>query len=109
MKTKNAVQLVGYLGIDPVISKLANGNTKARLRLATDRSRMDNAGVWQRIVTWHDVIAWNKTAEVIAKKLIKGSHIMVEGEINYRTYEDLTGHTRFVTVIDAKLITDLDR
>lgn len=62
MKTQNKVQLIGYLGIDPVIRKFPNGNVKAILRLATDKYRMDNAGNMQHKAIWHDVIAWGKIA-----------------------------------------------
>ncbi|MES2328148.1 MAG: single-stranded DNA-binding protein [Bacteroidota bacterium] len=109
MKTQNEVQLIGYLGIDPIISKLANGITKARLRLATDRYRMDNAGNMQHKVTWHDVVVWGKLAETIENVFIKGSHVLVKGPMIHRTYADTSGHTRYITEVEAALLMNLDR
>ncbi|MES2328573.1 MAG: single-stranded DNA-binding protein [Bacteroidota bacterium] len=109
MKTQNKVQLIGYLGLDPVIIKLPSGTTKARLRLATDKFRRDQSGNVQRKVTWHDVIAWDKLAETIENQYITGSHILVEGEIIHRSYEDKMGQTHFVSEVKAFSIMNLDR
>ena len=109
MKTQNNVQLIGYLGIDPVIRKFPNGNVKASLRLATDIYRKDDTGKVFRKVTWHNIVAWGTMAEKMANDFIKGSHVMVQGELIHSTYEDLTGHTRYVSEIKAKTLMNLDR
>lgn len=109
MKTQNKVQLIGYLGIDPIIRKFPSGNVKATLRLATDKYRKDNDGNVQHIVMWHNVIAWGDIAEKIENDFIKGSHVMVQGELVHSTYEDLTGHIRFVSEIKAETLMNLDR
>lgn len=109
MKTMNKIELIGYLGKDPVISVTEKGTKKAMLRLATDQYRKDTDGKVQRIVTWHDVVAWEKLAETIPNEYIKGSHVRVEGEVVYHTYPDLTGHIRYVTEIRASRLMNLDR
>jgi len=109
MKTKNFVQLIGYLGNDPEIHMTTTGKTMGRLRLATDFYRKQEDGKTHRKTTWHDVKAWNKLAESLPGQFIKGSHVLVEGVIEYRTFLDPSGHKRFVTEIKAISILNLDR
>lgn len=109
MKTQNNVRLIGYLGQDPIVKQTSTGSTRATLRMATDKFRKDSNGKVQRTVTWHDIVAWEKTAEALANEYIKGSHVLVEGELIHRTYEDRNGHTRYVTEVKAFLIMNLDR
>jgi single-strand DNA-binding protein len=108
MKTQNKVQLIGYVGKDPIISKTQKGKV-ARMSLATDSFFKNQNGKNVKITTWHEVIAWEKKAEEVENNFIKGSHMLVEGEIVYRTYLDLTGHTRYVTEITALTLMNLDR
>lgn len=109
MKTKNFVQLVGYLGNDPKIHMTNTGKTLGRLRLATDFYRKQEDGTTFKKTTWHDVKAWDKLAETLPGQFMKGSHVMVEGIIEYRTFLDPIGHKRFVTEIKAISILNLDR
>lgn len=109
MKTQNRIQLIGYLGMDPIVTKLTDGTLKARMRLATDTFRKDNDGKVQRKVTWHDIVAWEKAAAGIENNFMKGSHVLVEGAIIHRSYLDSTGHTRYVTEVKAYTLMNLDR
>lgn len=109
MKTRNYVQLIGYLGEDPELQTTTSGQTLARLRLATDFYRKKEDGSTSRKTTWHDVNAWNKLAQILPGNFVKGSHIMVEGEISYRTFLDHKGHKRYITEIKAAKILNLDR
>lgn len=109
MKTQNSVQLIGYLGCDPIIKTRPDGTSLARIRLATDFYRKNEDGSIFRKTTWHEVIAWNRLAEKVTGQFIKGSHILVEGSIEYRTYEDKAGHTRYITEIRASKLLNLDR
>lgn len=109
MKTQNTVRLIGYLGCDPIIKQTSTGQKRAALRMATDKFRKDSSGKVRRTVTWHDIVAWEKTAEQIAYQYIKGSHVLVEGELVYRSYQDKHGHMRYVTEVKAFLIMNLDR
>ena len=109
MKTKNFVQLIGYLGNDPEIHLTITGRILGRLRLATDFFLKNEDGTSSKKTTWHDINAWNKLAETLPGQFIKGSHVMVEGEIQYRTFLDHEGHKRYVTEIKAANILNLDR
>ena len=109
MKTQNSVRLIGYLGGDPIVQQTSKGIKRASLRMATDTFRKDSKGKTQRKVTWHDIVAWDKIAGQIENEYIKGSHVLVEGELVYRTYQDRNGHKRYVTEVKASLIMNLDR
>lgn len=109
MKTQNKVQLIGYVGNEPTLFTAVNGSKKLTLRVATDQYFKKENGEPFKKTTWHDIVAWEKTAEIAAVDFSKGSHILVEGKINYRTYEDKNGHTRYVTEIKASTFMNLDR
>ncbi len=40
---------------------------------------------------WHNVVAWNKTAEIIEKYVTKGNEIAIEGKLTSRSYESKEG------------------
>lgn len=110
MKSMNKVQLIGYLGKDPQISEFSNGNALAILRLATDTYYHCKEGSPVKITQWHTIKLWGKEQIVkFCEYLIKGSHVLVEGQLLYNTYKDKSGHTRYVTEIKAKSLIDLDR
>ncbi|MDB5199184.1 MAG: ssb [Chitinophagaceae bacterium] len=109
MKTQNRVQLIGYVGKDPVITTTTNGSKLAKISLATDTFFKNRSGSSVKVTTWHEVVAWEKKAEEAENNFVKGSHILVEGQIVYRTYPDHAGHVRYVTEIKAQNLMNLDR
>lgn len=110
MKTQNKAQLIGYLGDDPQVFDFANGNKKVRMRLATDTYRQKEFDPEPiKKTSWHTIICWAEMAEIAQDRFIKGSHIMVEGMIQYRSYTDKNGQLREVTEINAFHLADLDR
>lgn len=104
----NSVLLVGYVGKD-LIQKTVSGDKKIMLRVATHHSRKNKDGKVNYSSTWHDVVAWDEVAEYAQDNFVKGSRILVRGMIQYRTYADLHGHTRYVTEIKATSLQNLDR
>lgn len=106
MKTlKNRVQLIGRLGRNPELKELKNGQTIARFSLATSETFKNAQGEKQQDVQWHNLVAWNKLAEIAAKYLSKGSEIAVEGTIKYKVFDDKDGKTRYYTeVIVSELL-----
>jgi single-strand DNA-binding protein len=108
-KTQNQVQLIGYVGNDPTLQVLTNGNKKVRLRIATDHAVKNEKGELDYIATWHTIIAWDEVADTVVNNFSKGSHILVEGPIIYRTYDNKQGITCHVTEIYARHCLNLDR
>ncbi len=109
MKTKNFVQLIGYLGKDPEIRNTSSGQILGHLRVATDHYHKREDGTATTITTWHDIKLWNKLAQQLPGNFIKGNHVLIEGEIQYRTFLDHVGHKRYMTQIKAFHILNLDR
>ncbi len=51
------------------------------------------------LVATHNIVAWDKTAEIIEKYLAKGSEIMVEGKLTSRSYETKEGEKKYITEV----------
>lgn len=95
----NRVILIGNLGSDTETKQIGE-SLCAKLRLATSRSFKNKNGEWQDKTSWHTIICWRNRAEQAAK-YNKGDKILVEGEIEYRQYENKDGNTVYVTEINA--------
>jgi single-strand DNA-binding protein len=103
MLSLNRVTLIGNLGQDPEIRYLENGVAVGRFSLATTNSYKDAEGNWQnRPTEWHNIVVWRSLAERAEKELKKGMSVYVEGEINYRSFEDKDGVQRKTTDILAR-------
>lgn len=109
MKTQNSVQLIGYMGSDPVLRKAVNGRAYTKVRLATDFYRRQKDGTILRRVTWHTVLAWSHLAEDLPETFIKGSHVMIQGSIRNNTFHGKDGNKRFFSHVEASKVIDLDR
>ncbi|MDB5230472.1 MAG: ssb [Chitinophagaceae bacterium] len=109
MKTQNKVQLIGYVGKDPVLQTFADGSKMTKLRVATDHYTKSAEGKPVQHTTWHEVVAFDKKSEMALNNFSKGSHVLVEGFIVYRTYLDRSGHTHYITQIRVKHFLNLDR
>ena len=96
---KNRVQLIGNLGNDPEIISLESGNKLAKFSLATNEVYKNAKGEKVQETQWHNIIAWNKVAEIIEKHLSKGSEVMIEGKLTSRSYETKEGDTRYTTEV----------
>ena len=96
---KNKVQLLGNLGNDPEIITLESGKKLAKFSIATNESYRNAKGEKVTDTQWHNVIAWNKTAEIIEKYIQKGNEVMVEGKLTSRSYETKEGEKRYVTEV----------
>lgn len=96
---RNKVQLIGNLGNNPEIITLDSGKKLAKFSIATNETYKNAQGEKQTETQWHNVVAWNKTAEIIEKYLQKGSEVAVEGKLTSRTYDDKDGNKRYITEV----------
>lgn len=101
--------LIGNIGADPDIKSLQDCTLVAKFALATtDLYRLKN-GESKSSTIWHTIIVWRGLATFASQFLHKGSHIYIEGKINYRQYPDKEGLTKHVTEIVADQIILLDK
>jgi single-strand DNA-binding protein len=98
----NRVTLFGNVGADPELRVTPSGQSVLKIRLATSESYLDKNRVRQEKTEWHSVVVWGKRAEALGKIVEKGSRILVEGSIAYRSYEDKDGNKRYSTDISAQ-------
>jgi single-strand DNA-binding protein len=96
---RNKVQLIGNLGNKPEIITLDSGKKLAKLSIATNETYKNAQGEKVTDTQWHNVVAWNKTAEIIEKYLEKGSEVAIEGKLTNRSYEDKDGTKKYITEI----------
>ena len=87
MASFNKVILIGNLTRDPETRTATNGNTVGRLSLAVNRKYSDRDGQPREEVTFVDIDAFGKPAEVIAKYLKRGAPLMVEGRLKLDKWE----------------------
>lgn len=102
----NNVFLVGRLGATPETRVTASGKTVCSFRMATDR--WDSAKS-EKAADWHDVVAWEKTADNCARFLTVGSQVAVEGRLHTRSYDDKEGRKVYRTEVIAQRVTFLGR
>jgi len=99
-KSVNKVILLGNVGKDPEIRSTAGGNMVANLTLATSDRQKDQQGNWQERTEWHNLVAFQRTAEIIRDYVKKGSKLYVEGKIQTRSWDDKeSGQKRYRTEI----------
>ena len=109
MKTLNSVQLIGYVGADPQMRTAVNGSLFARFRIATDYFRRRKDGTMIKKTTWHHILVWDRLAENVPTHFIKGSHILVQGQIRHRNFKNKLGEIRSISEVHATTLLNLDR
>ncbi len=102
-RSLNKVQLIGNLGRDPEVRSTANGTRVATLSIATSRMCNSASGEKKEKTEWHRVVLWNNKgfalADLAERYLKKGDPVYIDGRIEYRTWEDRDGKTRYTTEI----------
>ena len=95
MANFNRVILAGNLTRDPELRYTPNGKAVARIGMAINRSWKNDAGETKEEVTFVDVDAFGRQAEVIAQYMKKGSPLLVEGRLKLDQWDDKqTGQKR---------------
>ncbi len=97
----NKVILVGHLGADPEIRRLASGDAVANLRIATSESWRDRqTGERKDRTEWHSVVIFNENlAKVAEQYLKKGAKVYIEGALQTRKWQDQNGNDRYSTEV----------
>jgi single-strand DNA-binding protein len=101
MSSLNKAILIGNLGRDPEIRFTPDGSPVATFSLATGEVWTDKNGTRQERTEWHNIVAWNKLADLAKRYLSKGRQVYVEGRIRTREWDDREGNKRRTTEIIA--------
>ncbi len=99
-KSVNKVILLGNLGKDPEVKYTPSGTPVAKLTVATNDRYKDKEGQWQDRTEWHNVVLWQRLAEIAGEYLKKGSKVYIEGKLQTRSWEDKqTNQKRYMTEV----------
>jgi single-strand DNA-binding protein len=101
-RSLNKAILIGNLGQDPEIRSTGGGQRVAQFSLATTRTWNDQSGQKQEKTEWHRIVVWGRLVDVVERYVKKGDRLYVEGEIQYRQYEDKEGVTKYSTEINLR-------
>ena len=101
----NQATIVGYLGADPKPTTTQNNHQLCTFSVATTERTSGE----QTATEWHNVVTWNKLADVAAKYLRKGSCVLVQGRLHTRNYVDNNNVKHYVTEIIADRMQLLDK
>ncbi|MBI3772557.1 MAG: single-stranded DNA-binding protein [Gammaproteobacteria bacterium] len=100
-KGVNKVILVGNLGKDPEVRYMPSGGAVTTVTIATSESWKDKqTGEQKERTEWHNVVFYNRLAEIAGEYLKKGSQIYIEGSLRTEKYEK-DGVTKYSTKIIA--------
>ena len=101
----NKVCLLGHVGKDPEIRATQGGMTIASFSLATADRQKDASGNYVDRTEWHNIVTFQKTAEVVRDYVKKGTQLHIEGKIQTRSWDDKdSGQKKYKTEI---LVNDL--
>ena len=96
-KGVNKIFLLGNVGNNPSVKVFDGGGKTVALSLATSETfKPKDSQEKKTITTWHRVVAWNKTADIIEKYVSKGDKIRIEGKMTYREYTTAEGEKRSI-------------
>ena len=99
-KSVNKVILVGNVGKDPDIKYTPSGVPVAKVSLATNERYKDKSGEWQERTEWHNLVFWQRLAEIVGEYVKKGSKVYVEGRLQTSSWEDKqSGEKKYRTEI----------
>jgi single-strand DNA-binding protein len=99
-KGVNKVLLLGNVGKDPEMRATPGGMTIAQFTLATADRAKDAQGNWADKTEWHNLVAFNRTAEIVRDYVKKGTQLFIEGKIQTRSWDDKeSGQKKYRTEI----------
>jgi single-strand DNA-binding protein len=105
----NKVILIGNLGQDPETKSLPSGSAVTNIRVATTEGWKDKqTGEKKEATEWHNVVFFDRMAEIAGQYLKKGSKVYIEGSLRTRKWQDKSGNDRYTTEVRATDMQMLD-
>ncbi len=104
-KSVNKVILLGNVGKDPEIRATAGGMTVANFSIATTDRIKGQDGQYTDKTEWHNLVAFQRTAEIVRDYVKKGNKLYIEGRLQTSSWDDKTsGQKKYKTEI---IVSDL--
>lgn len=95
----NQVQLIGRIVADAEIKTTQQGVQLSTFSLVTNEMSKNNIGERNETTLWHQCVVWGDLNKIIEKYAKKGAQVMVQGSLNYRSYEETNGIMKHLTEI----------
>jgi len=108
-RSLNKVMLIGNLTRDPEMRYTPQGTAVCSIGLATNRSWTTDTGEKKEDAEFHNLVAWNKLAEICAQLLKKGRKVYVEGRLSTQSWQAPDGTKRSKTEVVISDMVILDR
>lgn len=108
-RSLNKVMLIGNLTRDPEMRYTPQGAAVCTFGVATNRSWTTDTGEKKEDVEFHNVVAWNKLAEICSQLLKKGRKVFVEGRLSTRSWQGQDGAQKQRTEVVINDMVILDR
>jgi single-strand DNA-binding protein len=109
MASLNKVILLGNLTRDPELRYAPNGTAVARFGLAVNTQRAGQGEDRKEEVCFVDIVAFGRQAETASEYLSKGRPVLVEGRLQWRSWEGQDGQKRSKHEIIAERIQFMPR
>lgn len=94
MASFNRVILAGNLTRDPELRYTPQGRAIAKITLAVNRTYTLDSGEKKEEVSFIDVDAFGRSAELIGQYMKKGRPLLLEGRLKQDTWEDKNTHQK---------------
>jgi single-strand DNA-binding protein len=110
-RSLNKALLIGNLTRDPELKYTPKGNAVCTFSVATNSTWKDSDGNVQEVAEFHNIVTWNKLAEICSQILKMGTKVYIEGEIRTRKWEkDGVQRTRTeIRADDMKILSPLSK
>ncbi len=105
----NYVIVAGNLTKDPIFRETTNKTPVVNFSVASNRRYKDSSHQWQEDVCYVGIVAWNRLAESCKDRLKKGSAVLIDGELQSRSWKTDDGHNRSIVEIKARRIQFLNK
>ena len=105
----NSVVIAGNLTKDPTFRETSKSTHVVNFHVAVNRRYKDSNNLWQEDVCYVGVVAWNRLADSCKDRLKKGSAVLIDGELQSRTFKTDDSKNRTIVEIKAKRIQFLNK
>lgn len=98
----NKAYILGRVTQDPELKTLSSGASVVSFGVATNRVWKDKEGNRQESTEFHNIVAFNRQAEILSQYAQKGTLLLIEGRLQTRSWEGQDGQKRYKTEIVAE-------